>query len=236
VQHSGTTAGYRAFSTRFPDQKVAVAVLCNAASANPTQLAHRVADLYLGDAVDVDVTAEPTIELSREAIAARAGAYRNTRTQALVRVTAGSEGLRFRNAFLLPVSESRFAADNGVSLDFQDSPGGDARAAADLVTPDGDVVRLEPVPEFRPTSAELAAYAGTYRSDEAEATYTVELDGFGLLVKDRYERVRTLAPAYPDVFSGPLGLYIFRRDDTGAVVSFSLSQGRVWDLRFRRVQ
>jgi CubicO group peptidase (beta-lactamase class C family) len=236
VQHSGGTAGYRAFSTRFPDQKVAVAVLCNVASANATQFAHRVADLYLGDAVNVDVVAEPTIELSSEAIAVRAGAYRNTRTQALVQVTAVSEGLRLRNAVLLAVSESRFAAGSGVSLDFQDSSGGDGRAAADLMTPDGDVVRLEPVPEFRPTSTELAAYVGTYRSDEAEATYTVELDGLGLLVKDRYARVRTLAPSYPDVFSGPLGLYIFRRDDAGAVVSFSLSQGRVWDLRFRRVE
>ena len=48
VSHSGSTAGYRAFLTRFPDQHVSVAVLCNAANATPTQYARAVADAYLG--------------------------------------------------------------------------------------------------------------------------------------------------------------------------------------------
>jgi len=50
VSHSGSTAGYRAFLTRYPDQHVSVAVLCNAATANPTQYAHQVAALYLASA------------------------------------------------------------------------------------------------------------------------------------------------------------------------------------------
>jgi CubicO group peptidase (beta-lactamase class C family) len=51
VSHSGSTAGYRAFLTRYPDQHVSVAVLCNAATANPTQYAHAVAEAYLGQAL-----------------------------------------------------------------------------------------------------------------------------------------------------------------------------------------
>src|SRR5205823_3922504 len=47
VYHSGSTAGYSAFLTRFPDQHLSVAVLCNATSAQATQDAHAVADLYL---------------------------------------------------------------------------------------------------------------------------------------------------------------------------------------------
>jgi CubicO group peptidase (beta-lactamase class C family) len=42
VNHSGSTAGYRAFLTRYPDQHVSVAVLCNAGNANATQYAHAV--------------------------------------------------------------------------------------------------------------------------------------------------------------------------------------------------
>jgi hypothetical protein len=37
--------------TRYPDQKVSVAVLCNAANANATQFAERVADLYLAGSI-----------------------------------------------------------------------------------------------------------------------------------------------------------------------------------------
>jgi CubicO group peptidase (beta-lactamase class C family) len=36
VSHSGSTAGYRAFLTRFPKQQVSVAVLCNAGTADAT--------------------------------------------------------------------------------------------------------------------------------------------------------------------------------------------------------
>jgi CubicO group peptidase (beta-lactamase class C family) len=48
VSHSGSTAGYRAFLVRYPDQHVSVAVLCNAGDANATQFAHAVADVYMG--------------------------------------------------------------------------------------------------------------------------------------------------------------------------------------------
>jgi CubicO group peptidase (beta-lactamase class C family) len=51
VSHSGSTAGYRAFLVRYPDQRISVAVLCNAANANATQYAHAVADAYLGSAL-----------------------------------------------------------------------------------------------------------------------------------------------------------------------------------------
>lgn len=47
VSHSGATAGYRAFLVRYPDQHLSVAVLCNAANANPTEYARAVAQAYL---------------------------------------------------------------------------------------------------------------------------------------------------------------------------------------------
>jgi CubicO group peptidase (beta-lactamase class C family) len=47
VYHSGSTAGYRAFLTWFPEARVSVAVLCNDAGANATQLAQAVAELLL---------------------------------------------------------------------------------------------------------------------------------------------------------------------------------------------
>jgi len=49
VSHTGSTAGYRAFLTRYPGQKLAIALLCNAGNANPGALGHQVADVLLGD-------------------------------------------------------------------------------------------------------------------------------------------------------------------------------------------
>src|SRR5215831_615285 len=51
VSHSGSTAGYRAFLTRFPDQHVSVAVLCNVSTGQAEQYAHQLADLYLSSSI-----------------------------------------------------------------------------------------------------------------------------------------------------------------------------------------
>jgi CubicO group peptidase (beta-lactamase class C family) len=59
VGHSGSTAGYRAYLTRFPGQHVSVAVLCNTASGDAARLAARVADLYLGGAISTAPAAAP---------------------------------------------------------------------------------------------------------------------------------------------------------------------------------
>ena len=61
VSHGGSWAGYRAELLRFPDQHLSVACLCNLARTNPSLLARRVADIYLGaqmtPAPDATVTA-----------------------------------------------------------------------------------------------------------------------------------------------------------------------------------
>jgi hypothetical protein len=49
IQHNGTTAGYKAALQRYPEHRFSVAILGNLATIDPGELAHRVADLYLGD-------------------------------------------------------------------------------------------------------------------------------------------------------------------------------------------
>ena len=51
VEHSGATAGYRADLLRFPGRGLAVAVLCNAASANPVAYANQLVDSLLASSL-----------------------------------------------------------------------------------------------------------------------------------------------------------------------------------------
>jgi CubicO group peptidase (beta-lactamase class C family) len=48
IYHSGSTAGYRAHLSRFPDSHTSVAVLCNGSDGNATSAANSVSHLYLG--------------------------------------------------------------------------------------------------------------------------------------------------------------------------------------------
>lgn len=83
VGHSGSTAGYRAYLTRFPEQHLSVAVLCNAANANATQYAMAVAEMYLGDSIKAMTTTAqnrgrqtpPTFAADPKDFAAYVGTY-----------------------------------------------------------------------------------------------------------------------------------------------------------------
>lgn len=255
VQHSGSTAGYRGHLTRFPDQEIAVSVMCNAASANVTaaRLAYSVADLYLENTIDEQMVPIAGIELPTDKLRSFTGRYRHTRTNTALEIGLFDGILILQESNfgmgesvgtpLTPVSETRLEASAlGATIEFENtSPG--QRASA-TYTMDGDAARLEPVDDFAPTVAELAGYVGTYHSDEAEVTYTIAVRDGALAILDRYGRGQTLEPIYLDAFSvraeivmtGSLGTITFRRDDSGRIDGLSVSQGRVWNLRFERLQ
>ena len=49
VEHGGSTGGYRTDLARFPPQHTSVATMCNVSNADAGTLAHRVADVVLGN-------------------------------------------------------------------------------------------------------------------------------------------------------------------------------------------
>ncbi|MDE2720949.1 serine hydrolase [Candidatus Palauibacter polyketidifaciens] len=241
VQHSGGTAAYRGFLTRFPDHGLAVSVMCNVGEANPGRLARAVADLYLGDAIGEEASEDPAgADVDPARVAALAGGYRDTRTGQFMELTADGASLRMGGGpgamSLAAMSETEFASPAGVSIVFDAAADGGARPGATMDTPVADDVRIEPVEGFEPTASDLAAYVGAYHSDEAEVTYWVEVEDGGLVLKDRYGDGPSLVPVYPDAFRQGGSTFVFRRDESGRVTQASLSQGRVWDLRFERVQ
>ena len=68
VGHSGSWRGFRSHLVRFPDQKFGVVILCNLDTFNPLNLAEKVADIYLADALAPEATSEPekTVESAED--------------------------------------------------------------------------------------------------------------------------------------------------------------------------
>ena len=93
-----------------------------------------------------------------------------------------------------------------------------------------------PAPATGP--ADLAAFVGEYYSADAETTLRVEVDGGRMFVHRRPASRFPLTPTDADTFNagGGLGTIRFIRDGAGAVVELSVSQARVYDLRFARVR
>jgi CubicO group peptidase (beta-lactamase class C family) len=232
VEHSGSTAGYRAHLARYPDQRVSVAVLCNVTSGGATQYAHNVADAYLGSALKPS-TGAATHTLTEAEATRLAGLYRNVNRGIVTTLVRDGNSLRLnteRGQALLATSATRFATAGGDTWEF------DGRGRLRVVDEFGTVDTLERVERANPTVDELRALSGSYTSDEAETKFTVAVDEGALVLKQRPDRTIKLTPLYTDAFTGSIGTVIFRRDSAGRVTSFSVVQDRVWDLRFARDQ
>ena len=235
VSHGGSTAGYRTFLARFPEQRVSIAVLCNLASANPAALAHQVADVVLTKptrAVQSGVTNPVTLTAAQ--LERWAGSYVERRTEQVLRLAVRDGKLVNANASemeLTPVSPDRFRG-RGMELVF----GGTApRRSLLVVRLDGDTAVMSEVQPVSASAVRLADYVGTYGSDELDVKLTIALAKDGLVLRRRPADEGPLRPLYEDSFDGPVGAMRFSRDASGRVTGFGIFNGRARNVRFSKV-
>lgn len=231
VSHSGATAAYRAYLARYPDHGLTVALLCNVAEANPTLLAHRTAEVFLGNAV-ADSAMPAVMAMAPAELERHAGVYRGRRTgEPVSLVMAEGRLMRSDGREMLPIGPNAFRVG---AARVEMVPG--APAAMRVLPPDGDTLLYDAVEHWQPTPAQLAAYAGRYRSDEAETTYTAVVEDGRLVLRRRPDTRTELTPVYADGFTTPQGALVrFVRGTDGRVQAMTVSVERVRGLRFDRV-
>ncbi len=221
ISHSGATAGYGGWLARYPDQGLSVAILCSVSNANPTQLGRDVAALYLGSALAQPPSAPEPVEMN--GLQGMSGLYHNLRTHATVAAAVDNGRLRIAGAVFTPISQDTFAS------------GGDRLVVVGGRFRASDGTLFEKVEPASPTAAELQTYAGEYGSDEARATFRVAVQGDRLMFQNRPGTWAPLSPTYRDAFITPaVGVVRFLRDASGRITEVSVSQERVWDLRFKK--
>jgi hypothetical protein len=232
IRHSGSTAGYRAFLARYPDHGLSVAVACNASNAGASSLAHQVAELYLGDELSPETKPPPPITLHAEVLEARAGVYRHDRTGAALRLIMDEGELRLEGGpELVPVSATSFRlGDRDTRFEFDLDAGGKVVAVRR-----GDARRYTRERAATPDAKALSAYAGRYRSEEAEAEFVASVEEAELVLRRRPDAVFELKPTWADAFIAPFGTIVFRRGAGGRIEGMSLIVSRMYDLRFARV-
>ncbi len=229
VYHSGSTAGYSAFLTRFPEQQVSVAVLCNVSTAQAMQYAHAVADLYLADHLKPSEV-KATHTLTDAESGAFTGLWKDDVSGLSNSISRDQGRLMLSGSVaLLPQSSTRLLMPSGDQLQL------DAHGLrhTDVY---GTVSESTRTPPAHYTDEQIAALAGTYASDEAETVLTAVVENHALVLKRRPGVTIKLTPTYADAFTAGsgLGTVIFRRDGSGRVSELSVIQDRVWNMRFQR--
>lgn len=235
--HGGADAGYRTYLGHFTEHGLAVAVLCNAAPANPAALARNVAEVYLGDKLaPVAEPARARVTLTPEQLARLAGVYVNPTTGSPVFIFLRRDTLivgRTSGPALVPLSDQRFrVVGQPVELEF--TPNGELIQTV-LAWPARKAITLRREEPARLSRKELERYTGSYYSEELGATYAVTATDSTLVIKTRGAAERTVRPAYDDTFVGDF-LLTFTRARGGRISGMRMGSGRVRGVRFEKVR
>jgi CubicO group peptidase (beta-lactamase class C family) len=223
---------------RLPDRGLSVAVLCNRheAGLDRTALARAVADLYLGE-LSAASAPPPGPVLDPALLSRYAGSFKSENSLREFVVHEGSlaerEGERIWP--MVARGDGRFE-DEQIRLDF--AP--DGSAATLFVKHDGARMRLTRTPDrwrpWTPTPAEMAEYAGTFRSAELGVEWTIRMEDGALVLRPFGAPEQVLLPLAADRFrtrDGGLPLE-FRRGADGEVASMLVSLSRTQALEFVR--
>ena len=241
VTHTGSTGGYRAALYRYPEQNVAVALLCNLGSINPGTMAQRVAALVLGQALAA-VPSDPTaVSIEAGALAGLAGAYYSPRTeQAMILYVTAAGALAdsgLGNALLIPLGLNRFQYRGSQRILTVLPATGAAPLRIQSSAPNTRMIEYVAVPRAKPDAAALAVYAGDYRSPELDARIRLSVVRDTLRLERGSRDAEKMVPIYRDgfLFSGSGEIARFERDRRGRITGFVLYAGRVRHLRFTAV-
>jgi CubicO group peptidase (beta-lactamase class C family) len=249
---SGGDFGIATELVLYPDQRLAIAVLCNMdsvamgglATVNPDDLTNGVADVFLESALEpraapgAGAPPPPPASLSADHLAKKSGLYRVGSDENYIVMMSVRDGrFTLRDFYgdnydipMTPISANRFLIP-GTTFEFSPAEAGRPQAWHII---DGEGRRLLELPlmKFDLSKADLGSFAGAYRSDELDVTYTVAVRDSSLVVQSS-----TLHPVFKDAFVGEyVGTVRFLRDARGSLTGFTLNRKSARGVRFERVK
>jgi CubicO group peptidase (beta-lactamase class C family) len=250
IDHSGGDAGFRSYMMYFPDEKFGVAVFSNLASFNPADLSHQIADVYLASRIKqpeaASKAAKPALKpvsLPVKSLGAFTGSYWIETNQVSRTIVLDKDKLLYvrskdNKSELVPVSQTEFTMKDiptHVLVSFADktAEGYETFTVTEDNAPPIVGKRMEP---FSPGEDTLKEYAGKYYSDELDTRYDLTLKSGALHVQVGHNNEAPVTPLKRDLFTvADLAKIQFVRDGNGAITGFTISTGRVLNLKFTKL-
>lgn len=251
IQHGGADAGYRTYLGRFPDQKIAVAVLSNRAETNPNALALSVADLFLPDPIITPSTIalRPMKErvykkLKTKDLEQFSGDYWNEEGSYSRRIYVKNDTLRYDRGFgnestLAPIGDTIFqmlnVGDVDLTVSFEDTGG--SRNMIVIIGGGQPIVSSLYTPSNY-SKEELMRFTGSFYSPELSTTYQLVIKDDQLVAEHSRLSDIKLQGIKADMFTGNswyFGEIRFERDEQKQITGLRVSSGRVQNLLFEKV-
>jgi CubicO group peptidase (beta-lactamase class C family) len=244
VHHAGADAGYRAELIRLPKQRFSVVCLSNLGSVDPSSLARKVADIYLGDKLETNELQPHTTpsRISATELAARAGLYVNLESDDFVALKFKKRRMFAKTSMieesieLIPIGENRFRyGEFPVELSVESGMDGGLRQVT-VSAPLQKPISYKFAHQFEPDANRMREYAGTYYSDEVEANYQVAIESGRLVLSSIKLRAVPLRPLIEDLFAGWFGRIRFTRNKQGVISGIRFNSSRVRHFRLKKLE
>jgi CubicO group peptidase (beta-lactamase class C family) len=231
VEHSGGTFGYGTELLRFPEQRFSVVALCNLATIDVEELARKVADLYLGDQFQPPTTVgsqrfpDPT---------AFAGQYLDPRTQMVYTFKSVNGNLMAWGAVLRRSAENKFYDLVGNPIIFDQSSG---VMRVRLEMEEATYFEGASISPIRLTQQDLNGFAGKYRSEELDVTYTVgNKEGAVTVVIGDKPPLQLQAVAINEFYSPDTGTLVFSLSPDHQVSGLTVYTQSARGIHFSKVR
>jgi CubicO group peptidase (beta-lactamase class C family) len=249
VGHGGGDEGVSSYVLRYPDRRLAIAVLCNRDDVDAAAIVRSIAEIELEGAFPEPaknaVSGAPVVKaisVPPRDLEAKVGLYRSMSDGSIGRVflrggkliASGNDGAEYE---LTPIAPNRFAImGTSAVVEFVPPTAGKPQKLRVTMAPGATPFLSQLVARtFAPSKADLRAFEGIYTSDEVEGTYTIVQSESGLLLRVPTRADTEFAPVLPDTFSSrTLGNVKFSRDASGRVTAFTATAAGIRGLRFER--
>lgn len=244
ISHSGSDADFRTQFIYYPEADFAVAVFANR-DAPVSVLAKAVADIYL-PAVQAEAKQEPRM-LAKPAsalVGKLVGTYVHPANKAIT--------LERRNGQLFALygsgtegSAVKFRADGSLELNRYErvrpvfSKQGDVAALEGIPRIDIPGDRYDRVVRSGGTPRTLASYAGDYRSEELDVTYTFSVEDGGLVARSVWRvdpiKMTQITADHFDAEGYAPHAVTFERNAGGDISTVRMHGDRAYNIEFRKV-
>jgi CubicO group peptidase (beta-lactamase class C family) len=239
INHTGGWASFATIISNYPDQKLSIIVLSNGGGVSPGASARRVAELFLKSMSSSSPAAEdlgnrPTAQVDTQLLQKYLGTYQLGPHWSVSFTLENGRMMSQANG------EDKFPADMKGS-DLMWVPAYNSSVTFLDVTDKANSIRyhnkVSPrVKMLDVAGISLADYCGIYYSPELETTYELKVVSGKLTVHHMRLGDFPLNPdqVVKDEFSGATGTFSFIRNSQHAVTGFTLSGGRIRNIRFEK--
>jgi len=253
IGHSGGDAGFRSHVMYFLEEKFGVVVFSNFASLNPGALARRIADIYLAPRFKQPVPASPpaakapvaapdlkAVILPVKTLETFTGTYWIEATQLGRKIVLDKDKLIYVRSDtdtteLIPVSPTEFQMkDSSVRARIKFSDKSTDRYQTFTVEVENQPPAVgKRIESFSLMEEALKEYTGSYYSDELDTRYDLTVKSGALRVQiPRNEAVPASFQKKDEYTVEGSATIRFVRNGEGRITGFTISTGRVRNLKF----